>query len=149
MKTIMEKYILTIIFMMFGISVNAKDAYYEMRDDASDFVLNKSDIVLIPDQTTPDNSADDLRVDSEETKEPAEAPSDGAVHTMTLYLLDGTQVTYNKDDLDNVTYLSGVGMKVYVSGTTTSVDYLYSQMTKIVYTISDSTPPATNNVKAK
>ena len=36
MKTIMEKYILTIIFMMFGISVNAKDAYYAMRDDASD-----------------------------------------------------------------------------------------------------------------
>ena len=147
MKTIMEKYILTTLFMMFGICAQAQDVDNEIWDDASDFVVNVSDSVFIPEQTVLDIDVV-MTNTTTETKQPAEAPSDGAVHTMTLYLLDGTEVTYDESNLDDVTYLPGVGMKVYVTGSSKSVDYLYSQMTKIVYTISGSTPPVENNVNA-
>ena len=143
MKTIMEKYILTTLLMMFGICGYAQDVDTEIWDDALDFAV--SDSVIIPEQTTLDIPALKLRGGTTETKQPADAPSDGGVHTMTLYLLDGTQVTYDKDDLDDVTYLPGVGLKVYVTGSSKSVDYLYCQMTKIVYTISSNTPDPTNN----
>ena len=149
MKTIMEKYILTTLFMMFGICAQAQDVDNEIWDDASDFVVSMSDSVIIPEQTTLDISVVRLRGGNTETHEPADAPSDGGIHTMTLYLLDGTLVTYDEADIDNVTYLPGVGMKVYLSGSTTSVDYLYCQMSKIEYEVSGSTPqPQDNNVNA-
>ncbi len=65
--------------------------------------------------------------------QPANAPADGLVHAMTLYMLDGTTHEFSVDDIDNVTYLPDIGIKVYVKGSATSVDYLYSQMTKIEY----------------
>ena len=52
---------------------------------------------------------------------------------MTIYLNSGTIVEYNFDDLSHVTYLPGIGMKVYLKNATTSVDYLFSQMTKVDY----------------
>lgn len=67
------------------------------------------------------------------TVEPAEAPTDGKTHGMTLYLKNGTQVSYSLIDLQHVTYLPGVGMKVYLKDATTSVDYLYQQIEKIDY----------------
>lgn len=69
------------------------------------------------------------------TVEPAGPPADGKKHTMTLYLKDAnsTQIYYNVVDLEHVTYLEGVGMKVYLKNSTTSIDYLYSQITKIDY----------------
>ena len=69
------------------------------------------------------------------TVEPAGPPADGKKHTMTLYLKDAnsTQISYNVVDLEHVTYLEGVGMKVYLKNSTTSIDYLYSQITKIDY----------------
>ena len=67
------------------------------------------------------------------TVQPAEAPSDNAVHDMTMYFINGTTLSYEATDITSVTYLPGVGMKVYLNGETYSVDYLYSQMTKIVY----------------
>jgi endonuclease G len=63
----------------------------------------------------------------------ANAPEDGAVHGMTLYFLDGSQKTFAKEDLQAVTYLPNIGMKVYQKGSDTSVDFLYSQMSKIDY----------------
>ena len=67
------------------------------------------------------------------TKQPADVPDDGKTHTMTIYLSNGTTVEYHFDNLSHVTYLPGIGMKVYKKNETTSVDYLFSQMTKIEY----------------
>ncbi len=67
------------------------------------------------------------------TIEPADVPADGKTHAMKLYLKDNTTVEYTLDQLEHVTYLPGIGMKVYVKGSATSVDYLFSQMTKIDY----------------
>ncbi len=67
------------------------------------------------------------------TKQPADIPDDGKTHGMKIYLSTGTTVEYDFDDLSHVTYLPGIGMKVYMKNETTSVDYLFSQMTKIDY----------------
>ena len=67
------------------------------------------------------------------TVEPANTPEDGKKHTMILYLKNGTEVMYDLEDLEHVTYLPGIGMKVYLKGSATSVDYLFSQMKKIDY----------------
>ncbi len=67
------------------------------------------------------------------TVEPAAEAADGKKHAMTLYLRDQTEVTYTFEELEHVTYLPGIGMKVYLKDSTTSVDYLFSQMTKIDY----------------
>ena len=67
------------------------------------------------------------------TKHPATVPDDGKTHGMKIYLSTGTTVEYDFDDLSHVTYLPGIGMKVYLKNETTSVDYLFSQMTKIDY----------------
>ena len=67
------------------------------------------------------------------TKQPADVPDDGKTHGMKIYLSSGTTVEYDFDDLSHVTYLPGIGMKVYMKNETTSVDYLFSQMTKIDY----------------
>ena len=65
--------------------------------------------------------------------EPANAPEDGAIHGMTISFKDGTQLTYSIDQLKDITYLPGIGMKVYLKDSDSSVDYLYSQMTSINY----------------
>ena len=67
------------------------------------------------------------------TKQPADVPDDGKTHGMKIYLSTGTTVEYDFDELSHVTYLPGIGMKVYMKNETTSVDYLFSQMTKIDY----------------
>ncbi len=139
---IMKQYILVAILTMFGTSGFAQDVDTEIWDDVLDIAV--SDSVIVPEQATLDIPVMTSNI-TIETKEPAEAPSDGGVHTMTLYLLNGTTVSYDAENLESVTYLPGVGMKVYVTGSSTSVDYLYSQMSKIVYTIEESTPDPTNN----
>lgn len=69
------------------------------------------------------------------TVTPAGPPPDGKKHAMTLYLAGGGTVVYNdKSQIDHVTYLPGVGMKVYtVANAGVSIDYLYSQLEKIDY----------------
>jgi endonuclease G len=67
------------------------------------------------------------------TKQPADVPDDGKTHGMKIYLNSGTMVEYDFDNLSHVTYLPGIGMKVYLKNETTSVDYLFSQMEKIDY----------------
>ena len=67
------------------------------------------------------------------TVEPADMPADGKTHGMKLYLKDNTTVEYPLSAIEHVTYLPGVGMKVYLKGETYSFDYLFSQMTKIDY----------------
>ena len=58
---------------------------------------------------------------------------------MVLYLNNGGTATYNdKSQIEHVTYLPGIGMKVYIKGQAESVDYLYSQLEKIEYTIENS-----------
>ena len=64
---------------------------------------------------------------------PAAPAPDGKTHGMKIYLKSETTVEYDFDELSHVTYLPGIGMKVYLKNATTSVDYLFSQMTKIEY----------------
>lgn len=71
------------------------------------------------------------------TVEPAGPAPDSKTHGMTIYLSSGTTIEYDFDELSHVTYLPGIGMKVYLKNATTSVDYLFSQMTKVDY-IEDS-----------
>ena len=40
---------------------------------------------------------------------------------------------YTIDQLSHVTYLPGIGMKVYLKSETVSVDFLFSQMVKVEY----------------
>ena len=67
------------------------------------------------------------------TVEPAGPAPDGKTHAMKLYLLSGATVEYSFDELSHVTYLPGIGMKVYKKNEAMSVDYLFSQMTKVDY----------------
>ena len=67
------------------------------------------------------------------TVEPAAPAPDGKTHGRKIYLKSETTVEYDFDELSHVTYLPGIGMKVYLKNATTSVDYLFSQMTKIEY----------------
>ena len=67
------------------------------------------------------------------TVEPAGPAPDSKTHGMKIYLSSGTTIEYDFDDLSHVTYLPGIGMKVYLKNATTSVDYLFSQMTKVDY----------------
>ena len=70
-----------------------------------------------------------------QTLQPAGPPADGKTHAMTITLKNGTTVSYELKDMSHVTYLPGIGMKVYLKTATTSVDYLFSQMTKIEYVV--------------
>lgn len=69
------------------------------------------------------------------TVQPADIPADGKTHGMIIYLNDvnNTQIHYELQDLERVTYLPYVGMKIYLKGETNSIDYLFSQMIKIDY----------------
>lgn len=66
-----------------------------------------------------------------ETQSPAAPPSDFEQHAMKLYLADGTTITFAEEDITSVTYLIGVGMKI--TTTTTTADYLFSEMTSVDY----------------
>ena len=73
------------------------------------------------------------------TKQPADAPDDGKKHAMTIYYSEEDKVIYNDiKQIEHVTYLPGVGMKVYIAGESESHDYLYSQLLKIEYTPDDN-----------
>ena len=67
------------------------------------------------------------------TVEPAGPAPDSKTHGMKIYLSSGTTIEYDFDELSHVTYLPSIGMKVYLKNATTSVDYLFSQMTKVDY----------------
>ena len=81
---------------------------------------------------------------SAQSIEPA-PPIDGKKHAMTITFKDNTIKEYvtkdvaGKEKIDKVTYLPGVGMKVYVEGSETSVDYLFSEMKSIEYEYSNNT----------
>ena len=70
------------------------------------------------------------------------------VESITFVQLDGNTVTYASGTFDNVTVLPGVGLKIYATGSTTSVDYLFCQMSSITYTYSGGSTPTGDNVNA-
>ena len=70
------------------------------------------------------------------------------IQSVTFVQLNGTTVTYASGTFDSVTYLPGVGLKIYATGSTTSIDYLFCQMSSITYTYSGSTPTPTGNTNA-
>ena len=73
------------------------------------------------------------------TKQPADAPDDGKKHAMTIYYSENDKVIYDDiKQIEHVTYLPGVGLKVYIAGESESHDYLYSQLLKIEYTPDDN-----------
>ena len=51
------------------------------------------------------------------TVEPAAPAPDGKTHGMKIYLKSETTVEYDFDELSHVTYLPGIGMKVYLKNT--------------------------------
>ncbi|MBO6060303.1 MAG: hypothetical protein J6P67_09200, partial [Bacteroidaceae bacterium] len=65
--------------------------------------------------------------------EPAGPPEDGRTHAMKIYFQDGSNRDFSLEELDHVTYLPGIGIKVYLKDSDTSVDFLYSQMDRIEY----------------
>ena len=65
--------------------------------------------------------------------EPAGPPEDGRTHAMTIYFKNCSERYFSLEELDHVTYLPGIGIKVYLAGSDTSEDFLYSQMESIEY----------------
>ena len=65
--------------------------------------------------------------------EPAGPAPDGKTHGMTIQFKNGEEIHHNLNVLSHVTYLPGVGIKVYLKNATTSIDYLFSQMEYIEY----------------
>jgi len=74
-----------------------------------------------------------VRAQNYTTVEPAGPAPDGKTHAMKIYLRNGLQMEYTIDQLSHVTYLPGIGMKVYLKSETVSVDFLFSQMVKVEY----------------
>ena len=65
---------------------------------------------------------------------------------MTITLKNGLVITYKAADMDSVRYVGGkfrddgaIGMKIYLNGSTQSVDYLYSQIDDVTYTVVTTT----------
>ena len=65
--------------------------------------------------------------------EPAGPPEDGRTHAMKIYFKNCSERYFSLEELDHVTYLPGIGIKVYLAGSDTSEDFLYSQMESIEY----------------
>lgn len=70
--------------------------------------------------------------------------------SMTITLKNGTSVTYNASNMDSVRFVGGrfgdsgaIGMKIYLTGASHSVDYLYSQITNVTY---DTTPIVSSDI---
>lgn len=80
----------------------------------------------------------------------AMAAIDNTPVSMTITLKDGNTVSYAASNMDSVRFVGGqfgdsgaIGMKIYLTGQSHSVDYLYSQITNVVY---DSQPVVTSDV---
>ena len=71
------------------------------------------------------------------TVEPAGVPEDGEVHAMTIHFVDGTVVSYSLEEIDTVTYLPEVGLKIRLKANGECRDYLFSQMSRIIYEIEE------------
>ncbi len=137
----MKRYIFAIIMTLLAIGTKAQD------------ITNGTDKQEQQSGVQTELATVTLTASSSETKQPADLPSDApVVHDMTIYLLNGNILEYLSAELDSVTYLPGVGLKIYpteLSGN--SVDYLWSQMTKITYGEADSSgggDETNNNVNA-
>ena len=70
--------------------------------------------------------------------------------SITITLKNGNTVTYNASNMDSVRYVGGqfgesgaIGMKIYLTGNSHSIDYLYSQITNVIY---DTTPVVTSDI---
>lgn len=76
--------------------------------------------------------------------------TDNTPVSMTITLKNGNVVTYTASNMDSVRFVGGqfgetgaIGMKIYLTGQSHSVDYLYSQITSISY---DTTPIVTGDI---
>ena len=75
-----------------------------------------------------------LFANAQVTVQPAGPSPDGKKHAMTLYLAGGGTAEFNDAEaIDHVTYLPGIGIKIYLVGQEESIDFLYSQLEKIEY----------------
>ena len=64
------------------------------------------------------------------------------IYNMNITLKDGRKVSYQKSEIDHITFVSNVGMKIYLKASSTTDDYLYSQMSSIEYP--ESAPDLSN-----
>ena len=67
------------------------------------------------------------------------------IYNMNITLKDGRKVSYQKSEIDHITFVSNVGMKIYLKASSTTDDYLYSQMSSIEY---PESPPDLSNANA-
>ena len=67
------------------------------------------------------------------TVEPAGPPADPTFKSLTIYFVNGTTVTLTIDQIESITYIPDIGMKIHLSGTGLCLDFLYSQIVKIEY----------------
>lgn len=81
------------------------------------------------------------------TVEPAGPPADHSFKSMTIYFVNGTTLTLGIDQIESITYVPEIGMKIHLEGTGMCLDFLYSQITKIDY-VYDEEIPSDNNVNA-
>ena len=72
--------------------------------------------------------------------------ADNDAVNMTITLKNGLVITYKAADMDSVRYVGGkfrddgaIGMKIYLNGSTQSIDYLYSQIDDVTYTVVTTT----------
>ena len=79
----------------------------------------------------------------------AMAAIDNTPVSMTIILKNGNTVSYAASNMDSVRFVGGkfgdngaIGMKIYLKGSETSVDYLYSQITDV---IEETQPVAPSN----
>ena len=79
--------------------------------------------------------------------EPAGAPDDFNFKSMTIYFVNGMTLTLTIDQIESITYIQDIGMKIHLAGTGVCLDFLYSQMIKIEY-VYEQEVPEDNNVNA-
>ena len=79
--------------------------------------------------------------------EPAGAPDDFNFKSMTIYFVNGMTLTLTIDQIESITYIQDIGMKIHLAGTGVCLDFLYSQMIKIEYVYEEEVPED-NNVNA-
>ena len=79
--------------------------------------------------------------------EPAGAPDDFNFKSMTIYFVNGTTLTLTIDQIESITYIQDIGMKIHLAGTGVCLDFLYSQIVKIEY-VYEVEIPEDNNVNA-
>lgn len=125
----------------------AGNASYRYSDVNADTRVDISDIVAIINimaglyHEDEENADDKVRQDVlREWTEPInqDSPLDNATFKcMVIHFADGTSKTINAEEIESITYVPAVGIKIQLSDNDSCLDYIFSDMTKIEYVYED------------